>query len=56
VIVGVNGQSILDPSQFLRLVSDSKPGATIAVKVLRAGRTMEFKLAIVSNATTRSRR
>jgi Do/DeqQ family serine protease len=56
VIVGFNGQSILDPSQFLRLVSDSKPGTTIVIKVLRVGRTLEFKLPIVSSATSRSRR
>jgi serine protease Do len=56
VIVGFNGQSILDPSQFLRLVSDSKPGTTIVIKVLRGGRTLEFKLPIVSSATSRSRR
>ena len=56
VIVGVNGVAIVDPSQFLRLVSDSKPGTTVTVKVLRAGRTMEFKLPIVSTASSRSRR
>jgi S1-C subfamily serine protease len=56
VIVGVNGQPILDPSQFLRLVSDSKPGSRITVKVLRGGRPLEFKLTIVSSATSRSRR
>jgi len=56
VIVGVNGQPIADPSQFLRFVCDSKPGTTIVVKVLRGGRTMEFKLPIVSSATSRSRR
>jgi serine protease Do len=56
VIVGVNAQAIGDPSQFLRLVSDSKPGTTIVVKVLRAGRPLEFKLPIVSSATARARR
>jgi serine protease Do len=56
VIVAVNGVAIADPSQFLRLISDSKPGTTAAVKVLRNGRTMEFKLPIVSTATSRSRR
>jgi S1-C subfamily serine protease len=56
VIVGVNGQPILDPSQFLRLVSDAKPGSRITVKVLRGGRPLEFKLTIVSSATSRSRR
>jgi serine protease Do len=57
VIVGFNGQEISDPSQFLRLVSDAKIGTTVAVKVLRAGRTLEFKLPIVSSSTTpRNRR
>jgi serine protease Do len=56
VIVGFNGQAILDPSQFLRLVSDSKPGTIVTIKALRGGRTLEFKLTIVSSATSRSRR
>jgi serine protease Do len=55
VIVAVNGQSIDDPSQFLRLIADSKPGTTAAVKVLRTGRTMEFKLPIVSTSSARVR-
>jgi serine protease Do len=56
VIVGFNGQEILDPSQFLRLVSDAKPGTIVTIKALRGGRTMEFKLTIVSSATARNRR
>jgi len=52
VIVGFNGQDISDPSQFLRLVSDAKVGTTVTVKVLRAGRTLEFKLPIVSSSTS----
>jgi Do/DeqQ family serine protease len=56
VIVGFNGQAIVDPSQFLRLVSDAKPGTTIVIKVLRGGRTLEFKLPILSSASSRARR
>jgi serine protease Do len=56
VIVGFNGAAITDPSQFLRMVADSKPGTTGTVKVLRAGRTLEVKLPIVSSSATRSRR
>jgi serine protease Do len=56
VIVGFNGVAILDPSHFLRLVSDSKPGTTAALKVWRSGKSIEFKLPIVSTATARSRR
>jgi serine protease Do len=56
VIVAFNGTAIGDPSQFLRLVSDAKPGTTATVRVLRAGRGIEFKLPIVSSATARQRR
>ena len=56
VIVGLNGSPIDDPSQFLRLVSDSKPGTTAAIKVLRNGRTLELKMPIVSSSTARTRR
>jgi serine protease Do len=58
VIVGFNNQQISDPSQFLRLVSDAKVGTTVVVKVLRAGRTLEFRLPIVSSSseTPRGRR
>src|SRR4051794_22202675 len=51
VILSLNGQAIEDPSQFLRQIADSKPGTTAVVKVLRAGRTLEFKLPIVSTST-----
>jgi serine protease Do len=53
VIIAFNGQPITDPSQFMRMVSDSKIGSSITVKVLRDGRSMEFKLAIVSSSRTR---
>jgi serine protease Do len=53
VIVEFNGQSIDDPSQFSRLVSDSRIGSTARVKVLRNGRTLEFKLPIVSSSSAR---
>ena len=56
VIIGLNGLPIDDPSQFLRLVSDAKPGTTATVRVLRSGRTLEFKLPIVSSSTARNRR
>jgi serine protease Do len=55
VILSVNGMAIDDPSQFLRLVADSKPGTTAVVKVLRGNRTLEFKLPIVSTSSARTR-
>jgi serine protease Do len=56
IIVGFNGQPIDDPSQFSRAVSDAKIGTTATIKVLRNGRSMDFKLPIVSSSTARSRR
>jgi len=55
VIVGFNGQKVDDPSQFFRLVADAKIGTTGVVRVLRAGKTLEFKLPIVSTATSNAR-
>jgi serine protease Do len=56
VVLSVNGQPIDDASQFLRLIADSKPGTTAAIKILRGSKTMEFKLPIVSTSTsTRTR-
>ena len=51
VIVAFNGQAVDDPSQFLRFVADAKIGTTATVKALRDGRTLEFKLPIVSSST-----
>ncbi len=56
IIVGFNGQPIDDPSQFSRMVSDAKIGTTATVKVLRNGRSMEFKLPIVSSSAGARRR
>ena len=53
VIVAFNGNAVADPSQFSRMVSDSKIGTTAILKVLRNGRAMEFKLPIVSTASQR---
>ncbi|MCU1384088.1 MAG: hypothetical protein JWL71_2785 [Acidobacteria bacterium] len=55
LIQTLNGQAIDDPSQFLRMVADSKPGTTAVIKVLRGSRTLEFKLPIVSTSTARTR-
>jgi len=56
VIVQFNGQPISDPSQFSRMVADAKIGSTAAVRVLRNGRGIEFKLAVVSSSSARPRR
>jgi len=56
VIVGFNGTPIDDPSQLQRAIADSNIGSTATLKILRAGRTMEFKLPIVSSSSSRVRR
>ena len=56
VIVAFNGRAVDDPSQFARFVADAKIGTSAAVRVLREGRPMEFKLPIVSTSSQRTRR
>ncbi|MBI3494010.1 MAG: trypsin-like peptidase domain-containing protein, partial [Acidobacteria bacterium] len=57
IIVGFNGQAVADPSQFSRMVADARIGSTATVKALRTGRTMEFKLPVVSSSSaSRARR
>ena len=55
VIVEFNKQQVDDPSQFFRLVADAKVGSTAAVRVLREGRAMDFKLPIVSSSASAAR-
>jgi serine protease Do len=56
VIVGFNNTTIDDPSQLYRAISDATVGSTATLKVLRNGRTVEFKLPIVSSSNARVRR
>ncbi len=55
VIVEFNRQSVDDPSQFFRMVADAKVGSTATVRVLREGRSLEFKLPIVSSSASSAR-
>jgi serine protease Do len=55
VIVEFNRQQVEDPSQFFRLVADAKVGSTAMVRVLRDGRAIDFKLAIVSSSESSAR-
>jgi serine protease Do len=53
VIVRFNNTAVGDPSQLYRLVADSRIGSTASIRVLRNGRTLDFKLPIVSDARGR---
>jgi serine protease Do len=48
IIVRFNNTEITDPSQLYRLVADAPIGSTATIRVLRNGRTQDFRLPIVS--------
>jgi Do/DeqQ family serine protease len=56
VIVGFNGQAVVDASQLRKMVADAKIGTTATFRVLRNSRTTEMKIPIESSASTASRR
>ena len=53
VIVAFNGRKVEDPSQFFRFVADAKIGTTAALRLLRNGRPVDVKVAVVSSAQRR---
>jgi Do/DeqQ family serine protease len=53
VIVAFNGTKVDDPSQLYRLVADARIGSTAAIRIFRAGRTVDIKVPIVSDARGR---
>jgi Do/DeqQ family serine protease len=53
VIVRFNNTAIDDPSQLYRLVADARIGSEATIRVLRNGRTLDFKVPIVSDARER---
>src|SRR5262245_958447 len=53
VVVRFNNTAIDDPSQLYRLVADARIGSEATIRVLRNGRSMDFKVPIVSDARAR---
>jgi serine protease Do len=53
VIVRFNNTTIEDPSQLYRLVADARIGSEATIRVLRNGRSMDFKVPIVSDSRGR---
>jgi S1-C subfamily serine protease len=53
VIVRFNSTAIEDPSQLYRLVADARVGSDATIRVLRSGRSMDFKVPIVSDSRGR---
>jgi S1-C subfamily serine protease len=53
VIVRFNNTQIDDPSQLYRVVADARIGSEATIRVLRNGRSLDFKVPIVSDARAR---
>jgi serine protease Do len=53
IITGFNGQPIQDQSQLFRMIADSRIGSTASIKILRQGRTIEYKVPIVQDSRKR---
>ena len=56
IIVSVNGQTIADPSQFVRLIADSAIGTTIRIEVLREGQRTTLRIPIEAQQERQPRR
>jgi serine protease Do len=56
IILSVNGTTIVDPSQFVRLVADSAIGSSARVEVLREGRRSTIRIPIEAQQERRARR
>jgi len=50
VIVAFNGQPVDDAGQFSRMVGDARIGSTATLHILRDGRPLDVKIAIVSSS------
>ncbi|MEQ1871301.1 MAG: trypsin-like peptidase domain-containing protein [Vicinamibacterales bacterium] len=53
VIVQFNKMDVNDPSQLFRLVADARIGSTATLRILRNGRSMDFRVPIVSDVRMR---
>ena len=56
VILRVNSTTIVDPSQFVRLIADSSIGSTVRIEILRDGRRSTLSIPIEAQQERRVRR
>ncbi len=56
IILSFNGTTIVDPSQFVRLVADSAIGSTARLEILREGRRDTLRIPIETQQERRLRR
>jgi Do/DeqQ family serine protease len=55
IIIGLNGQTIADPSQLRRLLADAPIGSQAAIRVWREGRSVDVRVPVVSSGRGRQR-
>jgi len=56
IILSVNGTTIADPSQFVRMISDASIGSTVRVEILRDGQRSTLRIPIEQQQERRVRR
>jgi serine protease Do len=56
IIVSVNGTTIVDPSQFVRLIADTSIGSSVRIDILRDGRRSTLRIPIEAQQERRVRR
>jgi serine protease Do len=56
IVLSVNGTTIADPSQFVRLIADASIGSTARVEILRDGRRSTLRIPIEAQQERRVRR
>jgi S1-C subfamily serine protease len=56
IIVSVNGQTIADPSHFVRLISDAAIGSTVRIEILREGERSTLRVPIEAQQERRQQR
>ena len=56
IILSLNGTTIADPSQFVRLIADSEIGSTVRIEILREGRRSTLRIPIEIQQERRVRR
>lgn len=56
IIISLNGQTIADPSQFVRLIADSAIGTTVRLEVLRDGQRTPLRIPVEAQQERQPRR
>jgi Do/DeqQ family serine protease len=56
IIVSVNGTTIADPSQFVRLIADSSINSTVRIEIVREGKRSTLRIPVEAQQERRVRR